>query len=168
MNIVANSYFLRNLRKLPYFNLDLGKTRRIINDDKGRFRKLSEFEVKYSNLYENRIQVFGNIGKIKFFEDVKLENKKLLIFKNEDIYEIEWVDKDLDDIENFILETMRKIDESENDVSVLEEKNKKMIDEYDDLWVAQDDKNHGKKYLVDQTLSKEEYREALLKKLGKK
>jgi len=172
MNIVANSYFLRNLRDLPFFTLNLGKSRKMVNDENNRFRKLNEFQIKYANLYGSSLMDFGNIGnKIKFYEDVKLKGKVFLVFKDEDIYEIEWNDKEIEDIEGYILETLRKIDQSEEQDSEVEEHNYKKIEEYaneNDVWIAKDDKNNGRMYMVDQTLSKEEYREALKKKLGKK
>jgi hypothetical protein len=172
MNIVANSYFLRNLRDLPFFTLNLGKSRKLVNDEKNRFRKLSEFQIKYENLYGNSLMEFGSIGnKVKFYEDVRIKGKRFLIFKDEDIYEIEWTDKEIEDVEGYLLETLRKVDETEEQVDETDEYNYQKIEEYateNDVWIAKDEKNQGKKYMIDQTLSREEYREALLKKLGKK
>jgi hypothetical protein len=172
MNIVANSYFLRNLRGLSFFTLDLGQSRKLVNDEKNRFRKLNEFQVKYQNLYGNQLMDFGNInGKIKFYEDVNIKDKKFLIFKDEDIYEIQWEDDEIKDIENYLLDTLRKVDQAEEKETQTEEKNYQKIEEYaseHEVWIAKDEKNSGRKYMIDQTLSREEYREALLKKLGKK
>lgn len=172
MDIVANSYFLRNLRNLPFFTLNLGKSKKIVNDEDNRFRKLNEFQLRYKNLYGGSVTEFGNIAnKIKFYEDVTIKGKLFLIFKDEDIYEIEWTDKEIEDIENYILETLRKIDESEETENESEEHNYKKIEEYaesNDVWVAHDDKNKGKMYMVDQTLDREAYREELMKRLGKK
>jgi len=172
MNIVANSYFLRNLRNLPFFTLNLGKSRKLVNDENNRFRKLNEFQIKYTNLYDTSLMDFGHIAnKVKFYEDVNLPGKTILIFKDEDIYEIEWTDKEIEDIESYLLETLRKVDESEETETEVEEYNYKKIEEYatdNNVWIATDDKNNGRKYMIDKTLSKEEYREALLKKVGKK
>lgn len=172
MNIVANSYFLRNLRNLPFFTLNLGKSKKLVNDENNRFRKLDEFQVKHNNLYGSKLMDFGNIGgKVKFYEDVNLKGKKFLIFRYDDIYEIEWTDKEIEDIESYLLETLRKVDESEETELETEEYNYKKIEEYateNDVWVAKDEKNSGRKYIVDQTLDKESYRKALLEKLGKK
>jgi len=172
MDIVANSYFLRNLRNLPFFTLDLGKSKKMVNDDDNRFRKLNEFQLRYKNLYGGSLTNFGNIAnKVKFYEDVTINGKLFLIFKDEDIYEIEWDDKDLIDMEGYLLETLRKIDETEEVEAETEEKNYQKIEEYaseNDVWVAHDEKNKGRKYMVDQTLDRVAYREALLKKLGKK
>ena len=174
MDIVANSFFLRNLRNLPFFTLKLGQSKKVVNDENNRFRKLNEFHLKYKNLYGGSLMEFGNIaGKVNFYEDVTIKGKLFLIFKDEDIYEIQWDDDELVDMESYILETLRKIDESENDESENEEVNYNKIEEYasennHDLWVAQDDKNKGRKYVIDQTLDKNAYREALLNNLGKK
>jgi len=172
MNIVANSYFLRNLRDLPFFTLDLGKSRKMVNDDQGRFRKLSEFQVKYKSLYGTQLLDFGSIGgKVKFYEDVTIKEKRFVIFKGDDIYEIEWTEDEIENIENYLLDTLRKVDEYDIEETEVEMHNYKKIEEYaeeNDVWVAKDEKNSGKKYLVDQTLDREAYREALLKKLGKK
>lgn len=172
MNIVANSYFLRNLRDLPFFTLNLGKSRKLVNDDQNRFRKVNEFQVRYDKLYGNALMDFGSIGeKVKFYEDLKIKDKMFLIFKDDDIYEIKWDDNDVEDIETFLLDTLRKVDESEEQVTENEERNYQKIEEYaneNDVWVAPDDKNAGKKYMIDQSLSREEYRKALMNKLGKK
>lgn len=172
MNIVANSYFLRNLRNLPFFTLKLGRSKKLVGDDQSRFRKLSEFQVKYANLYENSLMEFGSIGnKVQFYEDVRLKNNIFLIFKNDDIYEIEWNDTDLKDLENFLLETLRKVDQSYEKINEVSENNYRKIQEYaeeNEVWVAKDEKNAGKKYMINQTLSKEAYREALMNKIGKK
>jgi hypothetical protein len=172
MNIVANSYFLRNLRDLPFFTLDLGKSRKMVNDEQNRFRKLDEFQIRYKTLYGTQLLNFGSIGgKVKFYEDVTIKEKRFVIFKDDDIFEIEWSDDEIEDIENYLLETLRKIDEYNIEESETEIYNNQKIEEYaqeHDVWVAKDEKNKGKKYLVDQTLDREAYREELMKKLGKK
>jgi len=171
MNIVANSFFLRNLRNLPFFTLNLGKSKKLVGDEQNRFRKVSEFQVKYNNLYGTSIMEFGSIGKkVKFYEDVTIKSKSFTIFKDDDIYEIEWSEKDLENLEDYLLETLRKVDEADEQITEKDEHNYKRIEEYAEenvIWIAKDEKNNGKKYMIDQTLSKEEYREALLKKVKK-
>lgn len=169
MNIVSNSFFLRNLRRLEFFNLNLGKTKKLMGNgkDKDTFRQLSEFEIKYNNLYNKNVMIFGNIGKATFYEDVLMENYKFLVFKDNDIYEIEWSEIDIIDMKNYILDTLRKIDE----IDKIKEEQKKFDDNKnnylnnDDVWISNDEKNKGKKYTVNQTLTKEEYRKQLLKKI---
>ena len=161
MNIVGNSFFLRNLRNLDFFSLNLGKTKRIMDKEgKTSFRKLSEFEVKYGNLYNRSIMLFGNIGRITFYEDVNLERYKYLIFNGDDIYEISWDEDDIRDFRNYILDTLRKVD----NIGQEDETDEHSIDDYDDTWESRDDKNKNKKYLINQTLSREEYRNELLKR----
>lgn len=159
MNIIANSFFLRNLKNLSFFTLDLGKTRKNVGkDNKDTFRKLSEIELKYDQLYHRTLLIYGKIGSVNFYEDLRLTGDKFLVFNNDDIYEIEYQKDELSDFENYILGIMRKIDE----IDKPDEQNN--VD-YENAWSApkNDDKNKGRKYLINQNLSKEEYREELLK-----
>lgn len=166
MNIVGSTYFLRNLRNLDFFTLDFGKAKK---DPKTQtFRKVDEFIVKYRNLYNRQIVKFGKIGdKIIFYEDLVMGHNEYVIFKGDDIYEITYEQSQIEDMENYILDTLRKIDEAETEEQGMIEHNQKMVKEVagDDVWIAKDDKNYGKSYTIDQTLSKEEYRKALLAKI---
>ncbi|MFA5586920.1 MAG: hypothetical protein WDA02_10455 [Saccharofermentanales bacterium] len=169
MNIVSNNYFLRNLRNLDFFQLDLGKSRKIPGKDE--FRKLDEFSIRYRNLYNKDILKFGKISdKIFFYEDITIPNNMFLIFKNDDIYEITYEKDDIKDLKNYLLNTLRKIDDYESSEEETKKQNliniDKQILERGEYWEAKDDKNRGKKYLIDQTLSKEEYRKKLLELLS--
>jgi hypothetical protein len=164
MNIVSNNYFLRNLRNLDFFQLDLGKSRKIPGKDE--FRKLDEFSIRYRNLYNKDILKFGKISdKIFFYEDITIPNNMFLIFKNDDIYEITYEKDDIKDLKNYLLNTLRKIDDYESSEEETKKQNliniDKQILERGEYWESKDDKNRGKKYLIDQTLSKEEYRKKL-------
>ena len=165
MNIVGSSYFLRNLRNLDFFTLDFGKAKK---DSKTQtFRKVDDFIVRYRTLYERQINKFGKIGEqITFYEDLSMETNEYAIFKGDDIYEITFEQEQIQDMENYILETLRKIDEAEHEEQELVDHNEKMVREVvGDLgWRATDDKNYGKYYTVDQTLSREEYRKAIKEK----
>lgn len=165
MNIVANSFFLRNLRNLDFFRLNLGKTKKLINNREkpDSFRKVSEFELRYHNLYSRGLLIYGDIGgKVTFYEDSRMDQYKFLIFNEDDIYEIEWNNGEISNFRNYILETLRKVEQinDENEENNNEENH---IEEYDNTWVAKDDKNRNKKYLINQNLSREEYRKELLK-----
>lgn len=171
MKIVASTYFLRNLRNLDFFTLDFGKTRKDQKTD--TFRKLDEFIVRYRNLYDRNITKFGKIGdRISFYEDFDIKNDEYIIFKDEDIYEISFQQEDLIDMENYILDILRKIDTNEEEQEEQEKKNEQMVIDTvgDEYWVAPetDPKNAGKKYSVNQTLSREEYRQAIKEKFMKK
>ena len=165
MNIVGSSYFLRNLRDLPFFTLDFGKAKK---DPKTQtFRKVDEFIVKYRNLYNRQLVKFGKIGEqITFYEDLAMETNEYAIFKGDDIYEITFNQDEVQDMENYILETLRKVDEAEHEEQELQDHNAEMVRQVggDNVWIARDDKNYGKAYTIDQTLSREEYRRALKEK----
>lgn len=166
MKIVSSTYFLRNLRNLDFFTLDFGKSKKDTND---AFRKVDEFIIKYRNLYNKNIVKFGRIGdKIFFYEDLSMIPEQYIIFKDEDIYEIKFEQDDLLDMENYLLDVLRKIDINEEEEKEQEEKNEQKIIELNgnNFWVApqSDMKNGGKKYSVDQTLSREEYRKVMREK----
>lgn len=171
MVIVASTYFLRHLRNLDFFTLDLGKTRKIVGSSSNEFRKLDEFTVKYKNLYDRDILKFGSIAdKINFYEDLRMDNNLYVIFKDDDIYEVSFKQEDLVDLRNYILETLRKIDDYEEEEKSIEDKNQEIVKKElgdEEGWVAKDDKNAGKRYLINQTLSKEDYREEVRKRLLK-
>lgn len=166
MNIVGSTYFLRNLRNLDFFTLDFGKAKK---DDKSQtFRKVDEFIVKYRGLLNKQIVKFGKIGdRITFYEDLSMANNEFVIFKGDDIYEITFNPSEIEDMQNYILDTLRKVDEAEGEEKKMSEHNEQMVRETtgDEGWVAKDDKNYGRTYTIDQTLSKEEYRKALTAKI---
>jgi hypothetical protein len=167
MNIVGSTYFLRNLRNLDFFTLDFGKAKK---DEKTHtFRKVDEFIVKYRSLYARQIMKFGKIGnKITFYEDLAMENNEYAIFKDDDIYEITFEPAQIEDMENYILETLRKIDEAESEEKEMINHNEQRIRENisnEEGWIAKDDRNYCKTYSINQTLSKEEYRKAFLSKI---
>jgi len=172
MIIVSSTYFLRNLRGLDFFTLDFGKSRKIVGSTKDEFRKLDDFTIKYKRLFNRDILKFGRIGdRINFYEDVRMENDSYIIFKDDDIYEITFKKEDIVDLKNYILETLRKIDDFETEEKQTEDKNQNIINEQlknEENWIATDEKNNGKRYSIDQTLSREEYRKQIKKKFLQK
>lgn len=164
MYVVSSSFFLRNLRNLNFFTLDLGKSKKVVGKDE--LRPVDKFVINYKNIYNREIVKFGKIGdKVIFYEDVMLEQYNYIIFNNDDIYEITYTDEDLEDIYNYILETLRKVDEFESNQKENNDKNNEISkDKFSNesgYWVAKDDKNRDKKYIIDQTLSREEYRKKI-------
>lgn len=170
MVIVSSTYFLRNLRGLDFFTLDLGKTRKIVGSNENEFRKLDEFKIKYKRLFDRDVLKFGRIGdRISFYEDVRMEKDLYMIFKDEDIYEINFTQEDISDLKNYILETLRKIDDFETEEKENDNQNKMIVNDElkdDEGWVATDEKNKGKRYLINQTLSKEEYRKQIKNRIS--
>lgn len=169
MNIVGSTYFLRNLRDLDFFTLDFGKSKKDNKTEK--FRKVDDFIIRYKQLYNKQILKFGRIGnKINFYEDLSMDNNEYIIFNNDDIYEITFDNNEIKNMEQYILSTLRKIEENDNKEQELVQKNNEKINDLlsDEGWVAQDDKNFNKTYLIDQTLSREKYREEMLRRFRKK
>jgi hypothetical protein len=96
-----------------------------------------------------------------------MQNNEYIIFKGDDIYEITYNQSEITNMEEYILDTLRKVDEAESEEKKMAEHNEQMVSKAvgDEGWVARDDKNYGKTYIVDQTLSKEEYRKQLYTKI---
>jgi hypothetical protein len=166
MNIVGSTYFLRNLRNLDFFTMDFGKAKK---DDKTQtFRRTDEFAIKYKGLFNRQIVRFGRIGEqVTFYEDLGMQQNEFVVFNGDDIYEITYNDQEIADMRNYIIDTIRKVDEAQSEEKRMAEHNAQMISTAvgEEGWIARDDKNYGKVYTVDQTLSKEEYRRALYQKI---
>lgn len=171
MQLICSNYFLRKLRNLDFFELDFGKSKLETdpNSQMRHFRKMDETILRYHTLYNRDINKFGKIGnKVFFYEDLKLDNNEYVIFNNEDIYAIQYDLSELNDIKSYILDILMKIDDYENKEKEYEEKNQVKLRENStgsDMWIATDEKNRGKKYLIDQTLTREEYRKEMEKRL---
>lgn len=168
MNIVGGNEFLRNLRNLEYFKMDLGQTRR--DTKTGNFKKLTDFELKYNEIFkESTLLKYGNIGRAIFYEDISIKENKYYIFNNKnEIFEIRYNEDNLLDFENYILSSMRKIEEAEKEedkkVDNVNENIKNDILEDENSWESDDIKNGKKRYLVNQKLSKEEYRKQFIQR----
>lgn len=166
MNIVGSNSFLRNLRNLEYFKLDLGSARRNIKT--GTFNKLSEFEMKYKSIFSNPLIKYGAIGRATFYEDLYIKEPKYYIFssENNEAYEIHYTEDEIVDFSDYILTSMRKIEEAEKEEK--EEINEVSSDVESDIknsdgtWESDDIKNGKKKYLINQKLNREEYRRQFL------
>ena len=148
MKIVGNSFFLRKLRNLDFFELDLGKSKKLPGE-KDEWRKLDDFILRYKGLYERDIRKFGKISnRIIFYEDLRMPENLYLIFKDEDIYEIPYKDDEISDMKNYILDTLRKVDDLDDEQRKSEEKNitlSKEAHSNEESWVADDEKNRKNK-----------------------
>ena len=53
MHVVSSTFFLRNLRNLNFFTLDLGKSKKVVGKDE--LRPVDDFIIKY-NFYDTKVQ----------------------------------------------------------------------------------------------------------------
>lgn len=120
MEIVANNFMLRYFKNVSYFKLDLGlNLKGPVNvkagaGDNSKIKIRDEFVKKYYAITGVYINKYGSIGKIKFYEDSRLNRNEFHIYKDQGIYEIEASDLDLEKSPTeYITEILMKLDEIE-------------------------------------------------------
>lgn len=99
MQVVANSIILRHFKRIDIFKLDMGLNYfGPVNEAKNQEIKLKikdEFIKKYQTLTNRLIHRYGEIGSLKFYEDLQLSQNELHIYANkDDVYEIMMTDED--------------------------------------------------------------------------
>lgn len=94
MEIVSSMYVLNFFRKIKDFEMDLGTNlkgpanlKRNGEEPKIKIRDL--FVKQYQTVNNRIITKFGNIGSLKFYEDLTMKNDELHIYHEDQIFEIE-------------------------------------------------------------------------------
>lgn len=103
MNIVANSFMLRKFRQIELFKIDLGfnlkgpvQTKAGGGDPNSKIKIRDEFVKKYETLNRGKIiSKFGDIGKLRFYEDSNLSTMEVHIYKDDIVVEISVSQEDL-------------------------------------------------------------------------
>jgi len=89
---------LKRFKSIDIFKLDLGNNYRGPVTDKPdpeiKFRIKDEFIKKYQNVNGRLIHKYGDIGSLKFYEDLTLKANEIHVYKDESIYEIEMMEDD--------------------------------------------------------------------------
>lgn len=156
--IVANMFFLKKIREIDQFKLDLGKSLKKGDDD---ISYDDEFIYNYKLNFKRIINNFGKLGSIKVYEDVLLKNLEFVIFKNNCIYEIEYTLSDINDMRKYLSKILKSIDDEEIQKNYEIEMQKINSS---NKWLANNGKNNGKSYEVNQNLSKDDYIKELQKR----
>jgi hypothetical protein len=142
---------LRKIRTIDIFKLDLGQS--VLNKKNSTLEIHDEFVKRYY-LQKNRlIHKVGNIGSLIFYSDIVIKEDILVIFYNNKEYNIEYKD-DETSFKTYLSGLLKKIEEHELQY---EKELEKLKSQEPTMWIADDEKNTGKSYFVDQRLSKEEY-----------
>lgn len=123
MEIVASSMLLRKFKTIDIFKLDLGfnlkgavSMKPSKNDDTGKIKIRDEFIIRYNTLYNRYIYKYGHIGIITFYEDLQLNSEEMYIFKDKEIYEVNYtLDDSKKDIRKYLSELLQEIDLSNKD-----------------------------------------------------
>lgn len=120
MEIVANSMLLKKFKTIDIFTLDLGfnlkgpvSMKPTKNEDTGKIKIRDEFIIRYNTLYNRYINKFGHIGVITFYEDLYLKSDEIYIFKDKEIYEVNYTIEDSKkEIRSYLSELLKEIDSS--------------------------------------------------------
>lgn len=162
-NIVTNSKLEKMIMKIDIFSLDLGKS--VLNRKTHTIQIKDNFVSVYSNMHGRFIHKYGNIGDINFYSDLRIPYDEIHIYADNKVFELQYDSNDLP-IKQFISESLRRIEShiinSNNEIPA-----ESMTSESNDGWKANDDKNGGKEYMVNQRLSREDYMKELLSKKNK-
>ena len=100
MEIIAHSSLLRKARTIEGYKDDLGFNLKgaVQNKPNGAPSKITikdPFIKKYENINGRIIYKYGNLGKIKFYNDLTLKQNQMCIFDGENIFEVELTPEEL-------------------------------------------------------------------------
>lgn len=128
MNIVCNNYLLRYFKKISIFKIDLGfNLKGPVMDKRGKgdvkIKVRDEFVKKYQTINNTIIRKYGEIGKLKFYEDDRISRNEFHIYDGEKVYEIETTNDDLEkEPGEYLTEILQMIeDDGVNDDKNVEE-----------------------------------------------
>jgi len=149
---------LRKIRTIDTFKLDLGNS--VLNKKNSTLEIHDEFVKRYY-LQKNRlIHKIGSIGSLIFYTDIVIKDDILIIYYNNKEYNVEYK-YDSIPFKSYLSGLLKKIEEHEIQYA---EELEKLKHQESNRWTADDEKNSGKSYFVDQRLSREEYLKEFKKK----
>lgn len=154
MKVVGHSSTIRRMREIDVFTLDLGRAKMPPGSDEKKVKTVDPFSKKYEATHGRQVQIFGNIGFIKFYVDVEHDPGKLSVYSGDNVYEvdIQWP-PDLP-VKSYVIGILKDIDDHE---TTQREVAQSFLRD-DGLWL--DDRN-GRKYTVNQRLPRDKYKEEL-------
>lgn len=150
-SIVSNNTMLRKIRTIDIFKLDLGHS--VLNKKSSTLEINDEFVKRYFIQKNRLIHKAGAIGSLVFYTDISIKEDILVIFYNNKEYNVEYKD-DGTPFKSYLSGLLKKIEEHEIQYA---KELERLKEQESSIWVADDEKNSGKSYFVDQRLSKEEY-----------
>ena len=93
--VVSNSAILRHFKKIDVFKLDMGSNYfgpavELKDNKRAKLKIKDEFIKKYESITNKLIHKYGEIGSIKFYEDLTLNNNEFHIYTSKgDIFELD-------------------------------------------------------------------------------
>lgn len=123
MNIVASNYMLKYFKNIDLFKVDLGfNIKGPVRDLRGKgdqygIKIKDEFIKKYSSLNNKYIHKYGDIGKLKFYQDNSLSMNEFHVYHNDNIYEIVANNGDLSkSSKTYLTEILKMIENPEAEI----------------------------------------------------
>jgi hypothetical protein len=120
---VCNSFLLRRFKTLDIFKLDMGlaiRNNEMINTEKYKSTAPSginikdEFVKKYLLLTDHQIYKYGTIGTLNFYEDLLLGHRDIVVFKDNDLFEIKMEETELQlNIKIYLTNLLKMLEEHE-------------------------------------------------------
>jgi len=112
---------MRKFRTIDIFETDLGFNLKgpvnlkpgQANDNPYKLKIKDEFIVRYKKLYGTYVSKCGHIGPITFYEDVSMDANQMQVFKEENIYEIEYNENDSMTPREYLSGLLENLDEEE-------------------------------------------------------
>lgn len=124
MNVVANNEILSFLKKISIFKLDLGDNlkgpvqKNNKNDDVNKFKIKDLFIKKYENINKTIIYKYGDIGKLKFYIDMKLPKDDIHIYDEDKLFEFKFTSEDkLKEPSQYLSELLKVVEQGEENLT---------------------------------------------------
>ena len=79
-NMVTNSFVIQEIKKCRYFKVNLGLASTIDRNGNREFNTNDKFAYYYNSQYKTTIYAQGNVGDIKFYTDVFIQEPLLAVY----------------------------------------------------------------------------------------
>jgi hypothetical protein len=79
-NIVTNSFVIQEVKKCRYFKINLGLAATMDKNGQRLFNDADKFAYYYNSQYRTTIYAQGNVGDIKFYTDVFIQEPLIAIY----------------------------------------------------------------------------------------
>jgi hypothetical protein len=79
-NVVTNSFVIQEIKKCRYFKTNLGLAATVDKNGSREFNTSDKFAYYYNSQYKTTIYAQGNVGDIKFYTDVFIQEPLLAVY----------------------------------------------------------------------------------------
>jgi hypothetical protein len=175
LEIVANTNILKKFNSIDIFRLDLGNnlkgpaplTPEQKSQNQFKMKITDTFIKKYLSLNEKIIYKYGEIGSLKFYQDLTIPHHEIHVYHEDEIFEIEFEEPEDGNYRKYLNDLLVYIEEQ---ISKVYTKRKD-----DDYYFKKNNQRSGKNYTnipenmekVDIRLDKDIYVEEMIKRRQK-